>query len=76
MPEDYEKRLDGRNRPPGVSDRAVWEIALFEGAYLRLIYLDEDRNRVQSMMGRWGQRGLPEDMTQDELPDGGRRSGS
>ena len=54
----------------------MYEIALFEGAYIRLIYLDENRDRVQSMMGTWGPRGLPDGMTADELPETGRRSGS
>lgn len=76
MPDDFERRLDDRNRPPGVDPRARWEIGVFHRPYVTLTYLDADREKLQTMIGLVRERGLPEGVDQDDLPDEGRRSGS
>lgn len=74
--EDFQRRLDARNRPPGVLDEAAVEIVRYYGDHVELVYLDKDGFRVQSM---WGvltdERGLPAEIGADDLPDDGRRSG-
>ena len=74
--EDFQRRLDARNRPPGVLEDAVVEVVRYYGDEVELVYLDKDGNRLQVM---WGvltdNRGLPAEIGADDLPDDGRRAG-
>lgn len=74
--EDFQRRLDSRNRPPGVLEDAVVEVVRYYGDEVELVYLDKDGNRLQVMWGVLTDgRGLPPEIGADDLPNDGRRSG-